>query len=153
MAGIVRPQRKGFGAVSEQAQPSGLPSGEVYDWYVRAMALLESGNPEAAAALLTHARAEEPDSASVLEALARSVFDAHRYAEAATLFGQLIERQPDSDYARFGLGLARMRLGEHAAAVEQLALAVAMRPGRKEYDQALREARATLRHRDRTPPA
>lgn len=135
--------------MSEQAEPIGLPAGEVYDWYVRATALLEGGNPEAAAALLEHARVEQPGSASVLEALARSVFDARRYADAAALFGELLEFAPDNDYARFGLGLARMRLGEHAAAVEQLTLAVAMRPDRKEYDQALREARATLRFRPR----
>jgi hypothetical protein len=32
--------------------------------------------------------------------------------------------------------------------VEQLALATAMRPGRAEYQQALREARATVRARE-----
>ena len=48
--------------MSQRAEGGGQPSGEVYDWYVRAVALLESGNPEAAAALLTHARAEEPSS-------------------------------------------------------------------------------------------
>ena len=90
--------------MSQRAEGGGQPSGEVYDWYVRAVALLESGNPEAAAALLTHAHAEEPSSASVLEALARAVFDARRYAEAAEHFTALIEVQPDNDYARFGLG-------------------------------------------------
>jgi tetratricopeptide (TPR) repeat protein len=137
--------------VSERAESGGQPSGEVYDWYVRAMQLLESGNPEAAAALLEHARVEEPASTSVLEALARAVFDARRYAESAEHFLQLIDANPDNDYARFGLGLARMRMGDITGAVEQLALAVAMRPGRKEYDQALRAARATLRLRE--PPA
>jgi tetratricopeptide (TPR) repeat protein len=148
MAGSVRAGKEGSVSVSERAQSGGQPSGEVYDWYVRAIALLESGNPEAAASLLAHARAEEPASASVLEALARSVFDARRYQEAAGLFAELIEVQPDNDYARFGLGLARVRLGDHAGAVEQLALAVAMRPQRRDYEQALREARATLRYRE-----
>jgi hypothetical protein len=40
-----------------------------------------------------------------------------------------------------------MRLGDHAAAIDQLAMAAAMRPGRKDYDQALREARATIKFR------
>jgi predicted Zn-dependent protease len=126
----------------------GTPAGEVYDWYVRALALLEGGSPEAAAALLEHAHEREPQSASVLEALARAVFDARRYEEAATHFAHLIEVKPDDDYARFGLGLTRMRLGDPAGAVEQLALATAMRPGRTEYQQALREARATLQARE-----
>jgi Flp pilus assembly protein TadD len=101
--------------------------------------------------LLTHAHAEEPSSASVLEALARAVFDARRHAEAAEHFTALIEVQPDNDYARFGLGLSRMRSGDHAGAVEQLALAVAMRPDRRDYEQALKEARATLRFREQSP--
>ena len=137
--------------MSQRAEGGGQPSGEVYDWYVRAVALLESGNPEAAAALLAHARAEEPSSASVLEALARAVFDARRYEEAAEHFTALIEAQPDNDYARFGLGLSRMRSGDQAGAVEQLALAVAMRPNRRDYEQALKEARATLRFREQSP--
>jgi predicted Zn-dependent protease len=134
--------------VSQNNAREGEPGGEVYDWFVRGRTLLEGGNPEAAAELLTHAFAREPESASVLEMLARALFDARRYAEAADRFTELVETSPDSDYARFGLGLARMRLGDLAGAVEQLALATAMRPERAEYQQALREARATVRARE-----
>ncbi|MGZ4616343.1 MAG: tetratricopeptide repeat protein [Actinomycetes bacterium] len=129
----------------------GAPGGEVYDWYVRAIDLLEAGSPEAAAALLTHAHAREPASASVLEALARASFDAGRYDVAADHFSSLAQVSPDNDYAYFGLGLARMRLGDHVGAIEHLAMAAAMRPQRKEYDQALREARATIRFREQGP--
>ena len=125
----------------------GRPAGEVYDWYVRGRTLLESGNPEAAAELLAHARAQEPDSASVLETLARALFDARRYAEAERRFTELVATRPDDDYARFGLGLSRLRLGDLAGAVPQLAAAVTMRPARADYQQALREARATVRAR------
>lgn len=125
----------------------GEPAGEVYDWYIRGLELLETGNAAAAAELLAHARAREPGSASVLEALARATFDARRYADAHRLFAQLVDATPDNDYARFGLGLSRMRVGDVAGAVEQLALAAAMRPGRGDYQQALREARGTLRAR------
>lgn len=130
------------------SEGSGQPGGEVYDWYRRAVALLDGGNPEAAAALLRHAHEREPESASVLEALARAAFDAGRYADAADHFSGLVELSPDNDYGRYGLGLARMRLGDHAGAVEHLALAAVMRPGRADYQQALREARATLRFRE-----
>ncbi len=133
--------------MSQDRASDGEPAGEVYDWYTRAVELLEGGNPEAAAALLAHARAREPDSASVLEALARACFDAGRHREAAGLFAELAESSPDNDYAHFGLGLSRMRLGDHKGAIDELAMAAAMRPGRKVYDQALREARATLRFR------
>lgn len=134
--------------MSQEAAAGGEPAGEVYDWYVRALELLEAGSPEAAAALLGHAHVREPDSASVLEALARASFDAGRYDAAAGQFARLTELSPDNDYAQFGLGLSRMRLGDHEGAVEHLAIAAVMCPQRKEYDQALREARATLRYRE-----
>lgn len=134
--------------MSQDAAAGGEPAGEVYDWYVRALELLEAGSPEAAAALLGHAHTREPESASVLEALARASFDAGRHRTAAEHFAHLTELSPDNDYAHFGLGLARMRLGDVPGAIDQLAIAVVMRPQRKEYDQALREARATLRARE-----
>jgi Flp pilus assembly protein TadD len=133
--------------VSQGRVSEGEPAGEVYDWYTRAVELLEGGNPQAAAELLAHARARVPESASVLEALARATFDARRFGEAASLFADLADHSPDNDYAHFGLGLSRMRLGDHAGAIDPLAMAAAMRPGRKEYGQALREARATIRFR------
>ena len=134
--------------MTEQDRADGGPAGEVYDWFVRGLGLLESGNAEAAAALLAHARSAEPGSASILEALARATFDAGRYTEALAHFAELAETSPDNDYARFGLGLSRMRTGDVTGAVEQLSLAAAMRPGRADYQQALREARATLRARE-----
>jgi Flp pilus assembly protein TadD len=133
--------------VSQERASDGEPAGEVYDWYTRAVELLEGGNPEAAASLLAHARARVPESASVLEALARASFDAGRYGESASYFADLADASPDNDYAHFGLGLSRMRMGDHAGAIDQLAMAAAMRPGRKDYDQALREARATIKFR------
>jgi tetratricopeptide (TPR) repeat protein len=135
--------------VSQGRARDGEPAGEVYDWYTRAIELLESGNPQAAAELLAHARARVPESASVLEALARASFDAGRFGAAAAQFADLADSSPDNDYAHFGLGLSRMRLGDHAGAIDQLAMAATMRPDRKEYDQALREARATIRFRQR----
>jgi hypothetical protein len=41
-----------------------------------------------------------------------------------------------------------MRLGDAVGAAEQLAMAATMRPGRRDYQQALREARATVRARE-----
>lgn len=136
----------------DSSRRDGEPAGEVYDWYVRGRTLLDGGNPEAAAELLAHAWSREPGSASLLETLARALFDARRYAEAAQRFTELVEVSPDSDYARFGLGLSRFRLGDLGGAVEQLALAAAMRPGRRDYQQALREARATVRAREAGGP-
>lgn len=124
-----------------------LPHGEVYDWYVRGRGLLEGGNAAAAAQLLSHAAAAEPESRAVREALARAQFDSGMHAEAAASFRVIVEADPSDDYAHFGLGLSSARLGDFETAVEHLAMASAMRPDRSQYTDALRSARATLRAR------
>jgi Flp pilus assembly protein TadD len=128
-------------------RPEGVPAapgGDVYDWYVRGLALLSDGHPAAAAQLLCHAAEAAPGSRSVLEALARAQYDAGSYSEARRSFASIVEAAPTDDYALFGLGLAESRVGDYRAAVEHLALAVAMRPENRHYGTALRSARAAL---------
>jgi tetratricopeptide (TPR) repeat protein len=120
------------------------PVGEVYDWYVRGVELLEGGNPAAAVQLLSHASAAEPASRSVREGLARAQFDAGMYAEAKESFAMIIQANPADDYAQFGMGLAAAKEGSLQEAVEHLALAAAMRPDITHYATALRGARAAL---------
>lgn len=132
-----------IGSGSEHGDPQGSP----YDWYQRATALLDSGNPDAALQLLTRLRALEPHSASILEAYARAVFDARRYEEAAEAFQALIDIAPDSDYAHFGMGMALWRMQEFVRARDELAMAFVMRPQRAEYGKALGQVKATLRAR------
>jgi Flp pilus assembly protein TadD len=118
------------------------PAGDAYDWYTRGVALLSGGNPAAAAALLEHAARAEPQSRSVREALARALYDSHDYAGACANFAANVEENPTDDYAHFGLGLSQVRMGDLGAAVEHLAIAVAMRPENNHYGTALRSARA-----------
>lgn len=129
------------------------PAGDVYDWYVRGLELLGTGNPEAALQLLVRVRAASPESANAAEAVARALFDAGRHEEAAREFSTILEQWPDDDYARFGLGLALWRNGELASAATHLSMAAAMRPGRREYLRARDQVRATLRAREDTPGA
>ena len=121
---------------------NGPPDGTVYDWYRRGLQLLGDRHPEAAATLLARAAEAEPESRSILEALARSQYDAGRYADAIASFTRLIAENPTDDYAHFGLGLAAGRAGDLALAAEHLALAAAMRPDLHHYAQALRSVRA-----------
>ena len=121
--------------------------GDTYDLYRRGLDLLGRGSAAAAAQLLERAAAAEPQSRSVLEALARAQFDAGRYAAAAGNFRRIVEASPSDDYAQFGLGLALARTGDPGAAAEHLALAAAMQPDRRHYTDALRSVRATLRAR------
>ena len=121
---------------------TGTPEGSVYDWYHRGLQLLGERNPEAAATLLARAAEAEPDSRSILEALARAQHDAGRYTDAITSFTRLIAGNPTDDYAHFGLGLAADKAGALQLAAEHLALAVAMRPDLGHYARALRGVRA-----------
>jgi len=118
------------------------PEGGVYEWFRRGMQLLGEGHPAAAATLLARAAAAEPESRSILEALARAQYDAGRYEEAMTSFTTLTAVSPTDDYAHFGLGLAASRAGDLRMAAEHLALAVAMRPDLGHYARALRGVRA-----------
>src|SRR5947208_10635026 len=109
-----------------QNQPTVTPAGSVYDWYVRGLELLAAGNPAAAASLLEHAHQAEPGSRSIREALARAQYGSGAFRRARESFASIVEESPTEDYAHFGLGLAASRLGDHAVAIEHLALACAM---------------------------
>jgi Flp pilus assembly protein TadD len=110
--------------------------------------LLGRGSAAAAAQLLERAAAAEPESRSILEALARAQFDTRRYEAAASSFRRIVDASPTDDYAQFGLGLALSRTGDHGGAAEHLALAAAMRPDLRHYTEALRSVRATRAARD-----
>jgi len=118
------------------------PDGDVYDWYRRGLDLLASGDPAAAATLLTRAVDVEPASRSLREALGRAQYDAAWYQEAMATFSALIAEDPADDYAQFALGMAASRSGQLTRAAEHLALAAAMRPDLSHYGRALRNVRA-----------
>jgi Flp pilus assembly protein TadD len=130
------------GAEGGRVVEPGSPGGSVYEWYHRGLQLLGERHPDAAATLLARAADAEPESRSILEALARAQYDAGRYPEAMAAFTALIGVNPTDDYAQFGLGLAASRAGDLDLAAEHLALAVAMRPDVTHYARALRGVRA-----------
>ena len=117
------------------------PEGDVIDWYRRGLALLSSGDSAAAAALLAHAVAAEPDSRALRETLARALYDAKDHVGAAEHFGWIVAQSPTDDYAHFGLGLSLRKLGRLDEAAEHLALAVAMAPENRHYGTALNSVR------------
>jgi predicted Zn-dependent protease len=125
----------------------GDPDGTPYDWYRRSVALLEGGNPDAAAVLLARLREVDPTSMAVLETHARALFDSRRYQEAADAFTELVERSPAEDYAHYGLGMSLWRRQRFPEARDHLAMAFVMRPDRSEYGSALSQVKATLRAR------
>ena len=143
-----RPDRDNFDTAPDGPEDNsdrGTPSGESYDWYMRGLDLLQSGNAAAAVQVLAYAATAEPHSRSAREALARAQFDAGLYPEARENFASIVEVDPADDYAQFGMGLAAARTGDYRTAVEHLSLAAAMRPDLSHYHRALRGARAALR--------
>jgi Flp pilus assembly protein TadD len=105
----------------------------VYDLYLRGCELLRSGDYHAAIVPLTRAREQEPDKASIREALGRALFRAQRYEDAAAEFGAVAAQAPTNDYALFCLGRSMQQLGRHAEASHPLALACSLRPERRDY--------------------
>ncbi len=111
------------------------------------MTLLGSGDGAPAAILLERVLDAEPGNLTAMEAYARALYDASRFAEAVDAFAALVERAPDDDYAHYGLGLALWRMQRFPEARDELAMALVMRPNRNEYAQALSQVKATLRAR------
>ena len=145
--GVAGDDAAGEADVPTGPQQAGEPGGDPYDWYQRAMSLLDAGSPEAALQLIERLLAIEPGSSSVREAHARALFDARRYEEAARAFESILEQSPDDDYAHFGLGMCLWRRQLFVRARDELAMAFVMRPSRSEYARALSQVKATLRAR------
>jgi Flp pilus assembly protein TadD len=121
-------------SVSEQPERD---STLVYDLLSRAQEFLRTGHPHQAAMLLTRAKLAEPEKGSIREALGRAWYLCGRTASARREFAKAVQIDPVNDYAHFGLGLSCARTGQRNRAIGHLKLAIAMRPGAKEYREAL----------------
>ncbi len=112
---------------------------EAFSAFQEGSHLLATENPHAAATVLERARDLEPTKGSIREALARAYFATGRVRDAEAEFHAAAEIDPVNDYALYGLGLCRLRVGDRAGARGHLRLAVAMRPD-PEYRRALHRA-------------
>ena len=108
-----------------------------YDLFARGSRFLQEGHPHQAAMLLSRARIMEPEKASIREALARALYMSGRTAWARREFAKTVAIDPVNDYAHFGLALACERTGQRTRAIAHLKLAIAMRPGVRDYERAL----------------
>ncbi|MFO1536793.1 MAG: tetratricopeptide repeat protein [Actinomycetota bacterium] len=114
----------------------GTTGERVYRAFREGSRLLANGDAYAAAVALEQARALEPDQGSIREALARAYFASGRVRAAEAEFAAALALDPVNDYAHFGLGVCRLRVGDRVGARRHLRLAVAMHP-RPEYRAAL----------------
>lgn len=114
-------------------------SNDAYRLLQEGVRLLDQGSWHAAIVPLAKARDQEPEKASIREALARAYFRSRQYAESRIEFENLIEINPANDYAYFGLGKCLDKLGELDLAQGQFRLALAMSPENPDYKSALNE--------------
>jgi Flp pilus assembly protein TadD len=112
-------------------------STSVYDLVERAREFLRTGHPHQAAMLLSQAKQLEPDKGSIRETLGRALYLSGRTSRARREFAKAVQLEPVNDYAHFGLALSCARTGQTARAIGHLKLAIAMRPGIREYQEAL----------------
>jgi Flp pilus assembly protein TadD len=110
---------------------------QVYDLMTRAREFLRTGHPHQAAMLLGQAKLLEPEKGSIRETLGRALYLSGRTARARREFAKAVQIDPVNDYAHFALALSCARTGQRMRAIAHLKLAIAMRPGAKEYQEAL----------------
>jgi len=99
-----------------------------YELFQRGQALIRGRHHAQAAVVLERAARAEPNKGSILEALGRACFNSAQYDRARETFERLLEVDPSSPYAHFGLGQSLKRLGRRAEARTNLRLAVALDP-------------------------
>lgn len=126
------------GPTSEAAGP--LPEADhegAYELFQRGQALLRGMHHAQAAIVLRRATRLEPGKASIIEALARALYNSGQHEQAAQAFEALLEVDPSAHYGHFGLGLSFKRLGRRREAWTHLRLAVALDPRSALYRREL----------------
>jgi Flp pilus assembly protein TadD len=114
-----------------------MDDAEAYVAFQEGSRLLDTGNAHAATVALERARALEPEKGSIRETLARAYFRTGRFEAAEDEFLATLELDPVNEYAHFGVGLCRLRVGDRLTARRHLRLATAMRPDNDDYRAAL----------------
>ena len=120
-----------------QASPAPDDRESAYELFQRGSRMLAERHFGASAVLLERALALEPGKASILEALGQAYFNQGSHALAADRFAAIVDADPVAHYAHFGLGLARLRLGDIVAARRHLRMAVLLKPESEAYQRAL----------------
>src|SRR5881398_2600786 len=111
---------------------------ETYDLFQKGRDHLSQGRAAQATVSLEKAKKQEPDKASIREALGIAYFRMQRYREAESEFRAMLDLAPADDYAHYGLARALEKLGRKAEARGHLKLAKSLRPDSEHYASRLR---------------
>lgn len=101
---------------------------DTYDLFQEGRRHLREGRAEEATGPLEEARAREPQSRSIREALGIAYFRTRRWQDAEAEFRALAELSPDDEFAHYALGRALTNQGRAKDALPHLKLARSLRP-------------------------
>ena len=104
----------------------------------RGKGLLETGNPDQAAALLKRALVAEPGKGSILEMLGRAEYSCGLYQFAYERFEDALEVDPTNDYAHYCLGLCCLKTKRRRKAGGHFKLAWQLSPKEMYSEMAAR---------------
>ena len=88
---------------------------------------------------LEKAKKQEPDKASIREALAIAYFRIKRWDAAESEFRAMLEMAPNDDYAHYALGRVLEKRGRSHEANGHYKLANSLRPGKAAYQSRIRD--------------
>ena len=114
-------------------------SESTYSLFQQGRAHLRHGMAAQATVALEKAKKQEPDKASIREALGIAYFRIRRWAEAELEFRKVLELSPADDYAHYALGRCLEKQGREHEANGHYKLASSLRPGSDQYRARIRE--------------
>ena len=106
---------------------------EIYNLFQQGRAHLQRGMAAQATVSLEKAKRQEPNKASIREALGIAYFRIHRYVEAESEFRAVLELSPADDYAHYALGRCLEKQGRATEANGHYKLASSLRPQSERY--------------------
>ena len=110
---------------------------DIYDLFRRGEELIASRHHAQAAIVLRRAARMEPGKGSIVEALGRALYNSGQWVEAEGAFRTLLDIDPSSHYAHFGLAQSLGKRRRTDEARTHLRLAVALSPSSSLYRDAL----------------
>ena len=112
---------------------------DTYELFQEGKARLEQGLAAQATVPLEKAKRQEPDKASIREALGIAYFRIRDYTRAESEFRAMLELSPTDDYAHYALGRCLEKQGRDAEANGHYKLASRMRPDDAHYASRIRD--------------
>ena len=112
---------------------------DTYELFQEGKARLEQGLAAQATVPLEKAKRQEPDKASIREALGIAYFRIRDYDRAESEFRALLELSPTDDYAHYALGRCLQKQGRETEANAHYKLAASLQPRSKHYKARIKD--------------